>query len=218
MSNLPILSLVILTPAIGGLLLAFLNRRHVNELRQGALLISCVNLLLTLGMLMQFDGNNPNMQLEERYEWIPLHGISYHVGVDGISVLLVLLTSGLLPVILLSTWKAVEDRVKEFQIGLLLLQTAMLGIFLAMDLVLFYFFWEAMLIPMYLLIGVWGGERRVYAAIKFFIYTMVGSLMMFLAILLLWNYSAAFDPEARRSPPRSAARAGGPSQASHRPG
>ena len=193
MDKLPILTLIILTPAVGGVLLAFLDRRYVRELRQGALLISFVTLLLCLGLLVQFDGSDPGLQLEEQHDWIPSLGIGYHLGVDGISILLVLLTAALHPFILLSTWSSVKDRVKEFQICMLLLQSGMLGAFLALDLILFYLFWEAMLIPMYILIGVWGGTNRIYAAVKFFIYTMVGSLMMFLAILYLGSYTGTFD-------------------------
>ena len=193
MEQLPILSLILFTPSLGAILLMFLDRKHAHELRQGALVISIVTLLLCIGMVVQFDAGVGTMQLEEQRSWIPQFDVSYHLGVDGISLFLVLMTAALTPIILLSTWKAVEDRVKEFQICLLILEAAMIGVFLSLDLVLFYLFWEAMLIPMYLLIGVWGGERRIYAALKFFIYTMVGSLLMFLAILYLWNHTGSFD-------------------------
>ena len=195
MDNLPFLSLLILTPALGAILLACLDKRYVREIRQGALLVSVVTLLLALGALMGFmDADDPAaMQLTEKANWIPALNITYHLGVDGISILLILLTAGLMPIIQLSTWSAVTDRVKEFQISLLLLQSGMMGAFVALDLILFYLFWEAMLIPMYLIVGVWGGERRIYAAVKFFIYTMVGSLMMFLAILYLGHHCGTFN-------------------------
>lgn len=193
MNGLPILSLIILTPAAGALLLSFVDRKNEALLKQGALMVSCVSLLLSLTMLSAFDGNVGTYQLEESFEWVPSLGISYHLGIDGISVLLVLLTTFTMPIVLLSTWRAVSDRVKEYQIALLLLQTGMLGAFLALDLVLFYLFWEAMLIPMYLIVGIWGGRRRIHAAVKFFIYTMVGSLLMFVAILYLYKHTGTFD-------------------------
>ncbi|MFQ5654432.1 MAG: NuoM family protein, partial [Planctomycetota bacterium] len=193
MSDLPILSLIIFIPAAGALLLAFLDRRNESVLRQGALMVSSITLLVSLGLLALFDGTNGGMQLEERHEWIPDLGISYHLGVDGISIFMVLLTTFLTPIMLLGSWRSVGGRVKEFQIAMLLLESGMLGVFLGLDLVLFYLFWEAMLVPMYLIIGVWGGERRIYAAIKFFIFTMVGSLLMFLAILYLWHHTGSFD-------------------------
>ncbi|MEE8143172.1 MAG: NADH-quinone oxidoreductase subunit M [Planctomycetota bacterium] len=193
MDSLPILSLIIFTPVIGILLLMFLDRRYVQELRQVALVISLVPLILSLWMLHMFQEGQGKMQLEEVHAWIPTLNIGYHLGIDGISVLLVLLTTFLTPVLLLSSWNSINKRIKEFQIAILLLEAAMIGVFLSLDLVLFYLFWEAMLIHMYILIGVWGGERRVYAAIKFFIYTMVGSLLMFLAILYLWFQTGSFD-------------------------
>ncbi len=186
MESFPILSLLVAIPALGGILLGFIDRRREAVLRQGALMVSLVTMALSLAMLFWFDGKNPDFQLEERYEWVPQFGMSYHVGIDGISILLVLLTTCTTPFVLLSTWKAVGNRIKEFQVSLLILEAAMVGVFLALDLVLFYLFWEAMLVPMYLIIGAWGGEDRIKAAVKFFIYTLAGSLFMLLAIIYLW--------------------------------
>ncbi len=191
--NLPVLSLITMTPAVGAILLSLVDRNNKALLRQAALMISCLTLLFSLLMIGNFDNAVGTMQLEEQHTWIESLGISYHLGVDGISVLLVLLTSFSMPLVFLSTWSAIDDRVKEFQIALLLLQTGMIGAFLALDLILFYFFYEAMLIPMYLIIGIWGGRERIYAALKFFIYTMVGSLLMFLAILYLYQHTGTFD-------------------------
>jgi NADH-quinone oxidoreductase subunit M len=142
---------------------------------------------LSLVMLAQFDQTNASLQLVERLPWFQLAGmqIDYFLGVDGLSVLLVLLTTFLTPISIISTWSAVEDRVKEFLIFFLLLEVGMVGVFLAQDIFLFYIFWEFTLVPMYFLIGIWGGPRRVYAAIKFFLYTMAGSILMLLAILWL---------------------------------
>jgi NADH-quinone oxidoreductase subunit M len=191
--NLPVLTLVTLTPAIGALLISLVDRNNKALLRQGSLMISCLTLLFSLLMVGNFDNSVGTMQLEESHSWIASLGINYHLGVDGISILLVLLTCFSMPLVFLSTWKAIDDRVKEFHIALLLLQTGMVGAFVSLDLILFYLFYEAMLIPMYLIIGIWGGRERVYAALKFFIYTMVGSLMMFLAILYLYQHAGTFD-------------------------
>ena len=130
------------------------------------------------------------MQFLEKIPWIPDWGISYQVGIDGISLFLVLLTTFLTPLAILSSWTAITKKIKEYMVFMLLLETGMLGVFIALDLFLFYVFWEAMLIPMYFLIGIWGGARRIYAAIKFFIYTMAGSLLMLVGILVLYylNY------------------------------
>lgn len=198
-----ILSLVVFTPTIGALFLMFFDReKRAREIRQVSLAFSVLTFLVSLGMLVMYLGSigrleDPaqagHMQLIENVAWLPTLGVNYHLGVDGISILLVLLTTLLTPIILLSSWKVIDKRVKEFQIAFLLLETGMLGAFLALDLVLFYVFWEIMLVPMYLLIGVWGGERRIYAAIKFFIYTMVGSLLMLVAILYVGHKAGSFQ-------------------------
>lgn len=191
--NLPILSLVTLTPLLCALLLCFADKNNKPLIRQIALMGSFLTLLFSLLMVGNFDSSLGTMQLEEQHNWIESLGISYHLGVDGISVLLVLLTSFTMPFVLLSTWSSIEERVKEFHIAILLLQTGMVGAFVALDLILFYLFYEAMLIPMYLIIGIWGGKERIYAALKFFIFTMVGSLLMFLAILYLYQHAGTFD-------------------------
>ena len=134
-----------------------------------------------------FNASNPDLQLEAKYSWISVAGwnIYYYLAVDGLSILLVLLTALLTPISILSTWTAIEDRVKDFMIFFLLLEVGMMGVFLAQDLFLFYIFWEFTLVPMYFLIGLWGGPRRIYAAVKFFLYTMAGSILMLLAIIWL---------------------------------
>ena len=193
MNGLPILTLIAFAPLAGAILLAFVDRKNDAVIRQGALMVSLVTLLLSLTMLSGFVVGEPGYQFEENASWVPSLGIKYHLGIDGISILLVLLTTVTMPLVFLSTWKAVTDRVKEFQICLLVLQSGMIGAFLALDMILFYLFWEAMLIPMYLIVGIWGGQRRIYAAVKFFIYTMVGSLLMFIAILYLYKETGSFD-------------------------
>ena len=132
----------------------------------------------------------PSYQFDERYAWIPAFGIQYHIGVDGISLLLIVLTGFLTPLALLSSWESVHKNVKAFSFFMLALETAMLGVFVSIDLFLFYVFWDAMLIPMYFLIGIWGYERRVYAAVKFILYTMAGSVLMLIAIIgLAWAHA-----------------------------
>ena len=143
--------------------------------------------MISIWVLALFNASNPDLQLVARAPWITVGGwnIEYHLGIDGLSILLVLLTTFLTPLSILSTWTAVEERVKDFMLFFLLLETGMIGVFLAQDLFLFYVFWEFTLVPMYFLIGIWGGPRRIYAALKFFLYTMAGSILMLLAILWL---------------------------------
>ncbi len=180
------LSIVTFLPALGALVLSFVPRRAQGAQRLGALAVTLVTFALSVPLYFGFDADSADYQFEQLAPWIPSLGAGYHVGIDGISLLLVLLTTLLMPIALGSAWHAVEDRVKEFVITLLVLETGMLGVFVSLDLFLFYVFWEAMLIPMYLIIGVWGGPRRIYAAIKFVLYTMVGSVLMLVAILALY--------------------------------
>ncbi len=181
-----LLTAVTFLPVLGGLALVFVPRRHAGLLKTGALLIALLALALSLPLYFGFDSGSAAIQFEERRPWMPTLGVSYHVGIDGISVLLVLLTTFLTPLALASAWNAIEDRVKEFVITMLVLETGMLGVFVSLDLFLFYVFWEAMLIPMYFIIGVWGGKNRIYAAVKFVLYTMAGSVLMLVAILSLY--------------------------------
>lgn len=181
------LTWVTFAPLLGVLLILVLPKDRHNPIRWVALLASIVTFGVSLFMLTQFDSSSPFLQMVERRAWFQIAGveIEYFIGVDGLSLLLVLLTTFLTPISILSTWSAVEERVKEFMIFFLLLEVGMVGVFLAQDLFLFYIFWEFTLVPMYFLIGIWGGPRRVYAAIKFFLYTMAGSILMLLAILWL---------------------------------
>jgi len=181
------LTCVTFTPLLGVLVILFLPKDRNNLTRWVAILGSTITFIISLIMLTQFDSSSPSLQMVERRPWFQLAGIEieYFIGVDGLSLLLVLLTTFLTPISILSTWSAVEERVKEFMIFFLLLEIGMVGVFMAQDLFLFYIFWEFTLVPMYFLIGIWGGSRRVYAAIKFFLYTMAGSILMLLAILWL---------------------------------
>ena len=189
------LTILTLFPLLGVLVLLFLKSEWKAAVRWTALVTSLLTFAISLWVLAMFNTSNPDLQLVARYPWITVAGwnIDYHLGVDGLSILLVLLTAFLTPISILSTWTAVEDRVKDFMIFFLLLETGMLGVFMAQDLFLFYIFWEFTLVPMYFLIGIWGGPRRVYAAIKFFLYTMAGSILMLLAILWLGIYQGTFS-------------------------
>jgi NADH-quinone oxidoreductase subunit M len=189
------LTLLTFFPLVGVLILLFIPSDRKNTLRWVTLGTTLVTFLLSLWVLRMFDPNNPDLQLKAQYDWITVAGwnIQYYLGVDGLSILLVLLTTFLTPLSILSTWTAVEDRVKDFMIFFLLLEVGMIGVFLAQDLFLFYIFWEFTLVPMYFLIGIWGGPRRIYAAIKFFLYTMAGSILMLLAILWLGIYGGTFS-------------------------
>jgi NADH-quinone oxidoreductase subunit M len=189
------LTLVTFFPLLGVLVLLFLRPEQKNAARWTALVASLINFGISLTVLAQFDPSNPNLQMVVKLPWIPIAHwqIHYHIGVDGLSILLILLTTFLTPISILSTWTAVEDRVKEFMVFFLLLETGMIGVFLAQDLFLFYIFWEFTLVPMYFLIGIWGGPRRTYAAVKFFLYTMAGSILMLLAILWLGIQQGSFD-------------------------
>jgi NADH-quinone oxidoreductase subunit M len=186
-----LLTVVTFLPAVGGLALVFVPRQRTELLKTAALLVALLALAASLPLYFAFDGASAEVQFEAQRPWMPTLGVSYHVGVDGISVLLVLLTTFLTPLALASAWHAIEDRVKEFVITMLILETGMLGVFVSLDLFLFYVFWEAMLIPMYFIIGVWGGTNRVYAAVKFVLYTMAGSALMLVAILALYYQHGA---------------------------
>jgi NADH-quinone oxidoreductase subunit M len=191
----PILTALIFLPLAGVFLLLVVPGRRTTLMRWIALSTSLAVFAVSLAMLAAFDPANPGLQLSERATWFQAAGfrVEYFVGVDGLSILLVLLTTLLMSLALVSTWTAVTERVREFMIFFLLLEVGMVGVFLAQDLFLFYVFWEFTLVPMYFLIGMWGGERRMYAAVKFFLYTMAGSVLMLLAILWLGLQGGSFN-------------------------
>jgi NADH-quinone oxidoreductase subunit M len=190
-----ILTLVTFFPIVGVLVVLLIPRERTSTVRWAALITSLITFAISLLMLSQFDASEADLQLVVRVPWIQIADwtIEYHLGIDGLSLLLVLLTTFLTPISILSTWTAVEERVKEFMAFFLLLEMGMVGVFLAQDLFLFYIFWEFTLVPMYFLIGIWGGPRRMYAAIKFFLYTMAGSILMLLAILWLGLEGGTFS-------------------------
>jgi NADH-quinone oxidoreductase subunit M len=181
-----LLNLTIFMPLVFAALVAVLPATEKGQIRVFTLIAMLADFALTIWAYFQFDPHGPEFQLETRARWIPELGIGFHTGADGLAISLVLLTGFLGPLVVLASWTFIDTRVKEFHIALLVLQTAMLGALCSLDIILFYVFWEAMLIPMYLLIGVWGSEERQMAALKFFLYTMVGSLLMLVAILAIY--------------------------------
>lgn len=185
----PLLTLLIIIPLIGAaFILVFARGAEETVARNSrmlALWITGVEFLVSLFLWFDFERGNAGFQFVEKYVWVPQFNISYHVGVDGISVLFVLLSTLLTPLCILASWKSIKKRVKEYMIAFLVLETLMVGTFCALDLVLFYIFFEAVLIPMFLIIGVWGGARRVYSAFKFFLYTLLGSVLMLIAMMAM---------------------------------
>lgn len=185
-TGLPILSILLFLPLVGAMLLLLIPKENKGLIRGFSMLFSLAGVGVATAVILRFDEATIGLQMVEKMEWMPSLGISYSLGIDGISLLLVALTAFLSPIVILSTFKAVEEGAKGFLFCLQLLQVGMLGAFLAEDLFLFYIFWELMLIPMYFLIGIFGGERRIYAAVKFFLYTLVGSLLMLAALLYVY--------------------------------
>jgi NADH-quinone oxidoreductase subunit M len=190
-----VLTTIVFLPLAGALLLLLVENRDGRRdalVRWGALGVSLLVFAATLLLWIRFDPSSADLQFVERHAWIPTFGIQYYVGTDGISLFLIVLTGFLTPLALLSSWGSVRAKVKQFSAFLLALECAMLGVFVSLDLFLFYVFWDAMLIPMYFLIGIWGYERRIYAAVKFILYTAAGSVLMLIAIIgLAWAHHAA---------------------------
>ncbi|MDR4506452.1 MAG: NADH-quinone oxidoreductase subunit M [Candidatus Scalindua sp.] len=189
--NFPILTVATFLPLVGALWILFINKKKEEKIKQIALITAIGSFVISLPLFFNFNLKTHEFQFREMVPWIREFGISYHVGIDGISLFLFLLTSFLTCLAILASW-TVKERVKEYMVSMLVLTTGMLGVFISLDLFLFYVFWELMLIPMYLIIGIWGGPRRIYATVKFFIYTMAGSVLMLLAILAIHtlNYNA----------------------------
>ena len=187
-ANFPLLSLILFTPLVGAIVLMFVSKGSENLIRLLANIFTFAGFLVSLPLWFWYDSANPNWQFVERAAWIPSIGAEYLIGIDGFSALLILMTTMMGFLAVLSSWTAITERVKEYYIFLLVLQTGMIGAFVALDFLLFFLFWEVMLVPMYFLIGIWGSDRRLYSAIKFFLYTLVGSVVMLLGILALYFY------------------------------
>ncbi|MAS35921.1 MAG: Fe-S-binding domain-containing protein [Anaerolineaceae bacterium] len=195
-SALSLITVVLFLPLIGMFVLLFMKDERVENIKWTALGFSLATFVASLVLWAGFDNSNPDLQMVQRLNWLPQYNISYYVGIDGLSLLLVILTTFIMPLAILSSFRAhvIEERgrAKLYFMFMLLLEWAMLGVFVAQDLFLFYIFWEVTLVPMYFLIGIWGAEQRVYAAVKFFLYTMAGSILMLLAILFLGNAAGTF--------------------------
>ena len=190
--NFPILSSLILLPIIGALFIFFINSDKNNKsTKYVSLFISLANLLLSLYLWIVFNKDNPNFQFVENKEWLRI--INYKVGIDGISILFVILTTFITPLCILSVNSTIKYRLKEFLISILVMESLMIGVFCSLDLVIFYLFFEGGLIPMFLIIGIWGGERRVYSAFKFFLYTLLGSVLMLVAIITIYWVTGTTD-------------------------
>jgi NADH-quinone oxidoreductase subunit M len=183
------LSIILFTPAVGAVVILLLNKQNENAIKGVANITAFAGFLVSVPLWFWFDPNAADFQFVERAPWIPSVGAEYFLGVDGLSTLLILLTTMMGTIAVLSSWTAITERIKEYYIFLLLLQTGMLGAFMALDFLLFFLFWEVMLVPMYFLIGIWGSDNRLYSAIKFFLYTLVGSVVMLLGILALYFYN-----------------------------
>ena len=186
-ANFPLLSLIMFTPLVGAVLLLFVSKP--NAIRWIANGFAMLGFLVSLPLWFWLDTTSPDWQFVERHEWIPSIGAEYFIGVDGFSALLILLATLMGAIAVLSSWTAITERLKEYYIFLLLLQTGMIGAFVALDFLLFFVFWEVMLVPMYFLIGIWGSANRLYSAIKFFLFTLVGSVIMLLGILAVYFYN-----------------------------
>jgi NADH-quinone oxidoreductase subunit M len=196
MNDLPILSIVTFLPLVGSLFILFIRGDQetiARNARYTALWTSLITFVLSLWLWIGFDTGSAGFQFVEKFAWIPAFGINYHMGVDGISMLFVILSTFLTPLCVLASWEAITVRVKEYMIAFLVLETLMVGTFAALDVMLFYVFFEGVLIPMFLIIGVWGGARRVYSAFKFFLYTLAGSVLMLVAMLTIYFTAGTTD-------------------------
>ena len=189
-SNLPLLSLVIWTPIIGGMLVLATGSKNSIEAKVLSLLVSLATFALSIPLYTQFDASLATMQFEELLPWISTFHINYHIGIDGISMPLILLTTFITVIVIIAGWRVITYKVAQYMAAFLILEGLMIGTFAALDAMLFYVFWEALLIPMFVIIGIWGGPNRVYATIKFFLYTFLGSVFMLISLLYMYMHAA----------------------------
>ena len=198
MINWPLLSVIIFLPLIGSIIILFIKEDDItsNNIKWSALLTSIGTFILSLILWLQFDYLNPSYQFVEKFRWFDDFKFFYHIGVDGVSLFMVLLSTFLTPICILASWSNIKKRVKEYMLAFLFLETVMIGMFASIDILLFYIFFEAVLIPMYLIIGIWGGQRRIYASFKFFLYTLLGSVLMLIAIIVIYRNTESMSIEA----------------------
>ena len=189
----PILSVTIWLPIIGGLLVLMSGDKAPGVSRWGALLIALLTFALSIPLYPGFDASTAQMQFVENRPWIPMFNVNYHLGVDGISMPLILLTTFITPLVVIAGWEVIQYKPSQYMAAFLIMEGVMVGVFAALDAMLFYVFWEAMLIPMFIIIGVWGGPRRVYATIKFFLYTFLGSVFMLVALIYMYFKSGSME-------------------------
>ena len=194
MMNFPIISSLILLPSIGALFLFFINSKNINSIKYVSLFVSIINFLISIYLWLIFDQSSYEFQFVESRVWIK-DFINYKVGVDGISILFIILTTFITPLCILSVNSSIKNRLKEFLIAILFMETLMIGVFCSLDLVIFYLFFEGGLIPMFLIIGIWGGERSVYSAFKFFLFTLLGSVLMLIAVISIYWIAGTTDVE-----------------------
>tara|TARA_B100001741_G_scaffold76241_1_gene61706 strand:- start:53 stop:1537 length:1485 start_codon:yes stop_codon:yes gene_type:complete len=197
MTDIPILSLTIFLPLLGAIVILLIkdDENSINNIKKVALLTSVGVFLLSLFIWLQFDNSNPGYQFQEKFRWFNDFNFYYHIGIDGISLFMVILSTFLTPLCILASWESIKKRVKEYMIAFLFLETVMIGMFSSVDILLFYIFFEAVLIPMYLIIGIWGGDRRIYASFKFFLYTLLGSVLMLIAIIVIYRLTNSMSIE-----------------------
>ena len=193
----PLVSVIIFLPLIGALIILFIKEDELTSIniKWAALLATLGTFILSLILWLQFDYSNPSYQYEEKFRWFDDFNFFYHVGVDGISLFMILLSTFLTPLCILASWNNIKKRVKEYMLSFLFLETVMIGMFASIDILLFYIFFEAVLIPMYLIIGIWGGNRRIYASFKFFLYTLLGSVLMLIAIIVMYRNTSSMSIE-----------------------
>ena len=197
MTDIPILSLTIFLPLLGAVVILLIkdDENSINNIKKVALLTSVGVFLLSLFIWLQFDNSNPGYQFQEKFRWFNDFNFYYHIGIDGISLFMVILSTFLTPLCILASWESIKKRVKEYMIAFLILETVMIGMFSSVDILLFYIFFEVVLIPMYLIIGIWGGDRRIYASFKFFLYTLLGSVLMLIAIIAIYRLTNSMSIE-----------------------
>tara|TARA_B100000579_G_scaffold343800_1_gene296135 strand:+ start:319 stop:1803 length:1485 start_codon:yes stop_codon:yes gene_type:complete len=197
MTDIPILSLTIFLPLLGAIVILLIkdDENSINNIKKVALLTSVGVFLLSLFIWLQFENSNPGYQFQEKFRWFNDFNFYYHIGIDGISLFMVILSTFLTPLCILASWESIKKRVKEYMIAFLILETVMIGMFSSVDILLFYIFFEVVLIPMYLIIGIWGGDRRIYASFKFFLYTLLGSVLMLIAIIAIYRLTNSMSIE-----------------------
>ena len=197
MTDIPLLSLTIFLPLLGAFVILLIkeDENSLNNIKNVALWTSVGVFLISLLIWLQFDNTKPGYQFEEKFRWFSDFNFYYHIGIDGISLFMVILSTFLTPLCILASWESIKKRVKEYMLAFLFLETVMIGMFASIDILLFYIFFEAVLIPMYLIIGIWGGNRRIYASFKFFLYTLLGSVLMLIAIVVIYQLTNSMSIE-----------------------